>query len=658
MKLNHFFALAFITLFSANAISQSVLTVGNEEVSLSDFEHIYLKNNRDSVITSEALDEYMDLFIKFKLKVLEAESLGMDEDAEFLRELNGYRKQLARPYMIDNDLLEEIVREAYDRQQEEIRARHILISSGPNSDPSDSLRAWNRLNELRNRVLAGEDFEKIAKSKGGSDDPSASKNGGDLGYFTAFQMVYPFEEAAFNTEVGELSEIVRTRFGFHFLEVTDRRPARGEVKVAHIMVSVPDQTKKPLLENATKEINAVYEFLQQGESFESLALKYSDDESSKSKGGVLPWFSTGKMVEPFENASFALENDGDYSEPFLTSYGWHIVKRLGHKPPASFEEVEKALTKKVSRDSRAEVTKTSFINKLKREYAFKLYSKRIDNLKTSAAAIDSVFHKGHPLAAKSTENGKTLFMIDGKATTVKDFVDFANSRKHRMEGTSYDKLLDDLLAEFTEARLTEYEDSKLEGKHDEFRLLMEEYHDGILLFELTDEKVWSKAVKDTTGLEAFYNGNKGMFMWETRVDIQTYICENADIAKKVNEALSAGEDISALKKVVSADSPLAIKEESGVFPQGANRYADSIFSYLADGLNGNEEAIIQVDAGGDAVAVIKLKEVIKPSVKTLEEARGQVIASYQDHLEKVWVEELRAKYPVSVNKEALYKLAQ
>lgn len=658
MRLNLLFAFALAALFSNSANSQTVLTVGTEEVSLSDFEHIYQKNNKDSVVTEEALNEYMDLFVKFKLKVLEAENLGMDQDAEFIKELDGYRKQLARPYMIDNELLDEIVKEAYARSQEEVKARHILVSAGPNVDPADSLRAWNRLNELRNRVIAGEDFKKVAISKGGSDDPSARDNGGDLGWFTAFQMVHPFEEAAYNTPVGEVSEIVRTRFGFHFLEVTDRRPARGEVKVAHIMVSIPDPNKKVMMESATKEINAVYSFLQQGESFESLALKYSDDESSKSKGGVLPWFGTGKMVEPFEEAAFSLQNDGDISEPILTRYGWHIIKRLGYKPLSSFEESEKALTKRVSRDSRADVTKTSFINKLRREYGFRVFSKRIDNLMESAAAIDSVFYPGHELEVKSSEKGKTLFMLDGKVVRVQEFVDFANSKKIRMEGKEYKSVLTSLLAEFEEDKLISYEDSKLEEKYDDFRLLMEEYHDGILLFELTDEMVWSKAVKDTLGLQAFYTNNQSEFMWETRLNMVSYTCEDAGIAAMVTETISNGGNIGELKKVVTAEKPLAIKEEKGLYQYGSNNLADSVFNKLAGGMKFEGPTVIQVGAGGDAVAVISLKEVIKPTPKTLEESRGQVIAKYQDYLEKAWVEELRSKYPVTINTEALYELVK
>ena len=247
-----------------------ILTVGTEVVSLADFKYIYSKNNRDSIITSRALDEYMELFIKFKLKVMEAEALGMDTIAEFTKELAGYRKQLTRPYLVDMELLDELVLEAHNRKQEEIHARHILVSVNPEASPSDTLRAWNRISKLRNRVNAGEDFTTVAKSKGGSDDPSVVDNGGDLGWFTAFQMVYAFEDAAYNTSVGELSEIVRTRFGYHFLEVDGRRAARGEIQVAHIMVRVDDASKKAMVQSAKSTIDAVASFLKNGETFESL----------------------------------------------------------------------------------------------------------------------------------------------------------------------------------------------------------------------------------------------------------------------------------------------------------------------------------------------------------------------------------------------------
>ena len=664
MKLNKFLAVLVTAFICSNTLAQTssnqtVLTINGEQVSVSDFEHIYKKNNNEKAITKEGLDEYMDLFVKFKLKVKEAEALGMDKDSDFKRELSGYRKQLARPYLIDTELLDELVIEAYNRQQEEIRARHILVTVGANAVPTDTIRAWNRINKLRDQVLAGEDFEKVARSKGGSDDPSVVQNGGDLGWFTAFQMVFPFEEAAYNTDVGEISKIVRTRFGYHFLEVTGRREARGEIHTAHIMVRVSDTNNKALLERGKTQIDAVSQFLKNGESFESLALKYSEDESSKSKGGVLPWFGAGKMVEEFEDVAFSLEKDGDISEPFLTSYGWHIVKRLGYKSPQKFEEVEKTLKKKVSRDVRAEVTKTSFIKKLKTEYSFRLFQARVNNLKTAANYIDSVFHKGHPFEHnKSSELKKTLFSIDGYNTTVGEFIEFANTVKIRNLDKSSSDIIDDLITRLSDEKLIAHEDANLEAKHDDFRLLINEYHDGILLFELTDEMVWSKAVKDSAGLVEYHASNRDKFMWGERLDMSAYTCENSQIAEQVEKAIANGESIQDLRKSMLPDNPLAIKIETGLFPKGGNNWADSTFAMIANGeVDSNKiPSIIKLSAGGDSFVVIELRGVVNPIAKNLEEARGQVIASYQDYLEVEWVKELRKKYTVEVNEEVLYGL--
>ena len=664
MKINRFFAVACTALFCNFAIAQTpnkvVLKVGDENVTLSDFEHIYKKNNDDVAITKEGLDEYMDLFVKFKLKVVEAEALGMDTASNFTRELAGYRKQLARPYLVDTELLDEIVHEAYARQQTEIRARHILVTVGENALPADTIRAWNRINKLKDRIEAGEDFTIVAKSKNGSDDPSVTQNGGDLGWFTAFKMVFPFEEAAYNTPLGEISDIVRTRFGYHFLEVTDKRDAKGEIQVAHIMVRVSDTQNKTLLHKGKTEIDAVSALLKNGESFESLALKYSDDESSKSKGGVLQWFSSGKMVEEFETAAFSLENNGDVSEPFMTSYGWHIVKRLDYKEPASFEEVEKSLRKKVSRDKRAEVTKTSFIKKLKNEYTYRIFPGRVENLKNAISQIDSVFHKGYPLVHnRPNELNKTLFSIAGYNTTVGDFVEYANTVKKRDINLPSDIIIDELIKRISDEKLLAYENSRLEEKHNDFRLLINEYHDGILLFELTDEMVWSKAVKDTLGIVEYHASNTDLFMWDERADISAYICENNDVAKKVEKTILDGGNVLDLRKSMLAESPLAIKVEEGLFPREVNTWGDYVFGLRdSNSLEIKEHMpnVITYAIESDSFVVIDVRGFVPPTAKSLEEARGQVIASYQDYLEKQWVEELRSKYTVEINEEVLYGL--
>ena len=645
-----------------NPVERHVLEVGGELVTLSDFQHVYGKNNRDSVYTVEALDEYMELFVNFKLKVLEAEALGMDTASAFKKELAGYRTQLARPYLVDSELLDALVEEAFERKGMEVRASHILVSVEENASAADTLRAWNRIQGLRTRVENGEDFETVARSKSGSDDPSVTSNGGDLGWFTAFQMVYPFECAAFNTPEGELSEVVRTRFGYHILQVTGKRKARGEVQVAHIMVRMPKDAPQDQVANAEGRIQEVKRLLLSGESFESLAMKYSEDPSTANKGGLLPWFGTGKMVEEFENAAFELKEAGDLAGPVRTDYGFHLIKLVEKKTLPTLEESRRELSKKVRRDSRAEITKTSFVNKLKKEYGAEVSTRRLEALKLAAAKVDSLFYKGHPLeGVRKSELGRTLFSVAGEPRTVEDFVTWANAGKIRDLNRPADVMVAQEVDRYLEEELLAYEDTQLEGKHNDFRLLMEEYHDGILLFELTDQKVWSRAVSDSAGLADFHSRNRELFMWPERLDAGIHTCEDAKIAKKVRKELRKTGDVEGLRRELIAERPLALRNEFGKFEDGENAWADRAFEALRSGElvpDKNGLLVLETTEGGDQIILVHVKEHMQPTPKTLDECRGAAIASYQDHLEKEWIMELKRKYPHKINREALYSLVR
>lgn len=650
-----------VSLLSQDNTDQVVLIVGDEAVPLADFQHIFLKNNRDSVITASAIDEYVELFINFKLKVQAAESLGLDTSATFLKELAGYRTQLARPYMTNNDLLQDLVRQAWERKQEEVRARHILISCSADASPADTLRSWKRADALRKRVINGEEFEAVARSKAGSEDPSVKDNGGDLGWFTAFQMVYPFEEAAYNTAVGEVSPIVRTRYGYHFLEVTGRRPARGEIRSAHIMVRTREGASAEELAQAESRIGQIHDLLGKGLAWEELAMKMSEDASTSAKAGELPWFGTGKMVEEFENAAFSLKEDGEISPPFQTSYGWHIVKRLEYKAPPSFEASKRELEKKVSRDSRSELTRASFVENLKSEYAFTVNATGLKTLKRYASKQDSVFHPGHPWNnVPEREGSKTLITLAGQSATAADFVNQLNARKVRNLNRSIESIIDDEFRQWSEDVLLDYEDEQLESKHDDFRLLMEEYHDGILLFELTDEKVWTRAVKDTSGLEAFHNGHKENFMWDTRVSAQIFTCSDAKVVKSVQKGIKKGVDLSELQREINLDNTTALRWEQGMYSAGNNNWADQVLEASQAGtlnLNPKGPSFVQYPGGGEELILIHIREIRQPEPKTLAEARGQVIAAYQDFLEAEWIQEMRSTTRVEVNRELLHSLA-
>lgn len=684
-----------------------LLTVDGKPVTRAEFEAIYKKNNKDAPVTPEALNDYLDLFINYKLKVRAAEEAGLDTVAKFRSELEGYRKQLARPYLIDRELNDQLIREAYDRSTLEVRASHILVQVTPEASPEDTLAAFKRISALRARVIAGEDFATVARSKGGSDDPSATKNGGDLGWFSALQMVYPFETAAYNTKVGEISTPVRTRFGYHIIKVVGKRPARGQVQVAHIMLRAAEGDTSARVRDAERRIREVHAQLLAGQlSFSDAALRYSEDESSSGKGGELPMFGTGKMIEEFEDASFALKNDGDMSEPFRTRFGWHIVKRLSYKAPPTFEESKGELKAKIGRDTRADITKKAYLEKLKRDYHYSPYPANVkalyklvdttvfmkgavitDTLLRKDVAEGPVMHKGMryrreitgvmqegklinvrsrkyeeltkqptdslvvrdvhegwaPDAAKLAKLTKPVFTMDGASFSQKDLLEFIVARQKREGSKPLGPYVEERFAAFVDDKVLAYEDAHLEEKYPEFRMLMKEYRDGILLFELTDQKVWSRAVKDSTGLERFYQANQMTWMYPVRYEGDLYDCANADVAKQVRALHKKGKRGQEIADVVNKGSALNLNVESGVYNEDDKPY-----------LKGN--AMVGLTPNYDVngrVVIADLKGVLPPSPKPLNEARGLVTAAYQDQLEKEWIAELRAKYPVVVNKDVL-----
>lgn len=694
----------------ADAGDPTLMTVAGQPVSRSEFESIYKKNNKDAPVTKEALDEYLDLFINYKLKVRAAEDLGMDTVAKFKSELAGYRAQLARPYLIDRSLNDQLMQEAFDRKKEEVRASHILVQVAPDASPEDTLAAWKRVQTLRARVAGGEDFAAVAKDKGGSDDPSAKTNGGDLGYFSVLQMVYPFENAAYKTPVGQVSQPVRTKFGYHIIKVTDRRPAQGEIKVAHIMIRTTAEDSPEKQQEAAKKIEEAYARIKSGElSFADAAMKFSDDAATNTKGGELPPFTTGKMIPEFEAKAFGLQTDGDMSTPFKTPYGWHIVKRLSYTPPPSFEEAKAELKTKISHDSRAEITRNKFLADLRDEYHFKAFPK---NLTAVEKAIDTtvfrkgtvmmdtllrkdaeqavVTHKGlkydrtitgvmkngkmlSPLARKENkdmatpddtvvvrdvEQGwtndkvrnakltKPVFTIDGMSYGQLDLLDFIQQKQRRGPVQPAGQYVKDQFDQFVDDQLLAFEDGNLERKYPEFKMLMKEYRDGILLFELTDEKVWSKAVKDTIGLEGYYEQHKFDFMYPVRYDLDIFTCANADVAKQVRGLLRKGKAANDVLAIVNKKDSTALSVESGLFTKEEKPLIKDIT------LPG-----VTADVAADGKVIFAdMKKVAQPSPKPLNEARGLVTAAYQDQLEKDWVKELRDKYPVKVEQDVLYSI--
>lgn len=621
-----------------------VLTIDGQNTTLEEFEATFKKNNRDSAITPQALDNYMELFINFRLKVAEAKKLGMDTVAKFKNELAGYRAQLARPYLVDASLLDGLINEAYARLSEEVHGYHILVKCDLNASPTDTLRAYQKVMQLRNKILSGASFQQVAKES--SEDPSAKENAGDLGYFTAFQMVYPFETAGYTTKVGDISMPVRTKYGYHLVKVIDRRPARGEIRVAHIMIRDKADDK----DYSKNKINEVYAKLNSNEkTFEELAAAYSEDGSSAKKGGELPWFGTNKMVTEFEDASFGLKNNGDVSAPFATSYGWHIVKRLEYKPLAPLAQMEKEIKSKVQKDSRADKTKNSFLTKLKKEYNYTENTTAFENL--IAVADTNVFKNTWKVKKKLMK--ATICTVSGESVKGADFVDYINHKRPTKSKVSPHDFIANELKNYCNDKVIQYEDEQLESKYPAFKMLMNEYRDGILLFELTDQKVWTKAVKDTSGLRIYHDANKEKYMWADRAQIAVFTCENAKYAKQVREMITSGDyPIEAIESEINADGGIHVKYDTGTYSE-QDRPLLQQFDWKGTGKMNAKDLDINGQFG-----VAYVINYLPAGPKKLSEARGVITSDYQNYLEEQWIKQLRAEKAgkIQINKDVLYTI--
>ncbi|MGD9993889.1 MAG: peptidylprolyl isomerase [Salinivirgaceae bacterium] len=642
-----FFVSSFSFLMAQSTVDDILLTIGDKEVTLGEFERIYTKNNQEPAYDKASLEEYMELFVNFKLKVMEAESLGMDTLPAFISELKGYRKQLEKPYFTDDDTDEALIREAYERMKWNIRASHILITCNEDALPADTLKAYNKILKIRKRALKGEDFAELAVQN--SEDPSVANNKGDLGYFTAFSMVYPFESGAYNTEVGQVSEIVRTRFGYHIIKVADKRPDKGQVKVAHIMRAVPQGSSAEKVAMEREKIYQIYDSLQAGANFEDLVRTYSDDRGTSTRGGELPYFQAGRMIPEFEKAAFSIAELGGIAEPVQTAYGWHIVKLIDKKPLDAYEVLKPSIKSKVSKDVRAQRAQQMVINRLKKEHRLVLNKKAVE---VFYSLVDSSIYEGSWTGDKAKNLNEPLITIaDTLVYTQADFAEFLAETKSRRVKKPIPVLIDAELERMVETKLRDYETHLLPVKHPEFKHLLQEYHDGILLFNLTDKMVWSKAVEDTAGLEKFYELNKQNYLWGERVEATIYTYNNKAFGKKISKlAKKAGKkkmnltqlNVDFNSKALAKDSTFNLDITNNLYEKGANEWVDAV-SW--------EPGIKTVMEADNKYILVYINRVNAPEPKKLNEARGLITADYQNFLEKEWLKELREKYPVSIHQE-------
>lgn len=610
-----------------------------------EFVRVY-KKNLDLVKddSQKDLDNYFDLFLGYKLKVEKANQLGLQNDSKYQNELKSYRTQLAKSYLNDSQVTNALVEEAYERLQQEVRASHILILVEEGALPKDTLNAFNKIKDIQKRLEAGESFAVLAAKY--SEDPSAKENKGDLGYFSAFRMVYPFENAAYQTAVGSVSKPFRTRFGYHLLQVTDKRFNRGEVSVAHIMISKPATPDAELHAKAQQTINDIYKKLQQGESFESLAEQFSDDKSTASKGGVLQRFGSGQLTaQEFEDVAFSLKEKGELSQPFQTQFGWHIVKLIEKFPLQSLAELKEDIENRIKRDDRSLLITNSLAKKLKAKYSIKTDAKLLARIKKTVT--NEIYEQQWTVPANKDFQAPIVTVENKRKFSGMDFLEYVNTQqKTNLKTRPVQNLTNELFDKWLDEQIITFHNDNLENEFPEFKFVMQEYRDGLLLFDLMEKEIWNKAKNDTIGLEKFRLENIANYQWKKRFDVDLFSSTDEKVIKKAQAYLKKGKSITYIKEQLNVKDKINIIVKSGLFEHDFDVLPDFAIS---------QTGITPIIAKGDYYFVANVKEIRPVEPKLLNETKGKLVSDYQQYLEQNWVDELRKEFKIEIDKAVFEK---
>lgn len=615
-----------------------LLKVDGKPVMTSEFLRVYNKNL--DLVKDESqkdVDGYLKLFTEYQLKLQEAKRLKLDEDTKYQREFLRYKKQLTKNYLSENKVTDALVKEAYDRNSFDVNASHVLVRLDANA--KDTIDAYNQVLKLRERVL-----------EEGFDAVKAQMHNGqtifleDLGYFSAFKMVYDFETAAYNTPKGEISMPFRTQFGYHVVKVNDKRPSRGTVTAAHIMIAL--QQKDSLLD-PEERINDIYKKLQQGEKFESLAKQFSEDKSSARNGGQLSPFKSGQLSSTiFEDQAFALQNDGDVSKPFKSEYGWHIVKRIKLEPIQSFEDLKPTLESKVKRDSRSQLINEAMVDELKGRYEISYNSGVKDYFES---ILDDGYFQRSWRVPEEFEKEKTVFTIGNRSFTYDEFGRHLVSaqRAYANKKGDFSVVIDKEFDKFFENSILQYREDNLELENEDFANILKEYRDGLLLFDLMEKEIWNKASKDSVGLEAYYQKHKAKYQWGDRVDVIIATSANEEYAREAMLMMKNKKSEEQIKQALDTNSKKNIIFTKGTFNVDDPKLPANLKL---------EQGVSEIYSHNDAFHVINILSVLPAGIKTLEEAKGNVINDYQTEIEANWIDSLHKRFKVEVNESALEKV--
>jgi len=635
-------------LFMLNAVSaqdDSVLfSVNGSDVKVSEFDYIYNKNNGDEADYSEkSLNEYLDLYTKFKLKVEKAKAMGLDTVKRLQTELEGYRKQLASSYLVDKEVSEKLINEVMERSKTDVEVKHIFVASPSSASVGKKQAAKEKINTIYGELERGEPFSEMAKKL--SEDKRSALKGGSLGFYVAMLPAgfYEFENAMYTTAIGEYSKPIKSKLGYHIIQVVAKRPARGEMEVSHILI----KKKAPGAKNL---IDSLHTALGKGQDFGKLATAYTEDPNTKGKAGYLGFFGINKFDKAFENAAFKLEKDGAYTMPIETQFGYHIILRHSKKVIADEAKEKRRIQATISKDERFEAAKKALVQNIKTEVGLEENKLALQQF---TGSLNEEFYSYKWQVPTNLPDVDLLKVGDNYSKKLEDFAKFCKkdtrSRLRYNKDTPLEESISALYENYIDDRMLAYEESNLANKYPEFKALMREYEEGILLFEATKMEVWDKASQDSVGLENFYSNNKDNYMWGERAEVQDFTVTTDD-KKVLAKILKKGKKLNTdeLKSMFNKDGSEVIKTTTRILEKEGK--GAGLIPW------GKAGAMTDIQSNKGVHTFTKVVKMIPPTNKTMKEARGYIIADYQDLLEKNWIKELRNTFSVKTNKDVFRAL--
>ena len=625
--------IGFVNFTIAQSIdSENLMTIGGETISVKEFLRVYNKNI--DLVQDESqknIDYYLNLYTNYKLKLKEARTLGFDQKESYKKEFESYKNQLSKAYTSDKEVTETLVKEAYNRTAKEVKAQHILVRIQPGQD---TLAAYEKIQALRPRMVK-EDFKSLRTAL--HDGKSIFVE--DLGYFSAFKMVYDFENAAFNTPLGQTSKPFRTQFGYHVVKVLNKRPSKGKVQVAHIMIANTQNDSTLVPENRIKEI---YRSIQEGDSFESLAKQFSDDKSSAAKGGVMNPFKSGDIrSEIFVNTAFGLKDIGAISEPIQTQFGWHILKLISKTPVEPYEKIKVDLEQKVKRDARSKIIRQKMLEKLKQQY--KISQPSIE----SVAALIEINDADDTWMVQASIEPQVFLKIESQEFLYKDFLDLLNKNKRSFNvSTGKSKFISKQYTLFLENNLFQYKKNNLINENEDYANVLKEYEEGLLLFDIMENKIWKGAQLDSIGLKSYYNENTSKFKSNSKITATIARSNKKKKLKAVKKLWSQGLSTEAISQKLNKRDQVLIFSSGDFEIDNPLIPKNMVFN----------KGISEIFSLDDNYILLNISNIETPQILSFEDAKGAVISNYQNVLESEWLETLRNKFPIVINEEILNDL--